>query len=73
MDGLAELRGTDREGAYALSHAHVPLRRPAEPEEIASVVAFLLSSEAAYVSGAELPVDGGATVVDVSGTAWVDA
>lgn len=70
MDGLAELRGTDREGAYALTHASVPLRRPAEPEEIAAVVAFLLSSEAAYVTGAELPVDGGATVVDVSGVAW---
>ena len=70
MDGLAELRGTDREGAYALAHANVPLRRPAEPEEIASVVAFLLSTEAAYVNGVELPVDGGATVVDVSGTAW---
>jgi len=73
MDGLAELRGTDREGAYRLAHASVPLRRPAEPEEIASVVAFLLSPEAAYVSGAELPVDGGATVVDVSGTAWANA
>ena len=70
MDGLAELRGTDREGAYALSHAHVPLRRPGVPEEIASVVAFLLSSEAAYVTGVELLVDGGADVVDVSATAW---
>jgi len=70
MDGLAELRGTDREGAYALAHANVPLRRPGEPEEIASVVAFLLSPEAAYVSGVELLVDGGATVVDVCATAW---
>lgn len=70
MDGLAELRGTDREGAYALAHAHVPLRRPAEPDEVASVVSFLLSSAAAYVTGVELPVDGGATVVDVSATAW---
>jgi len=70
MDALAELRGTDREGAYALAHANVPLRRPAEPHEVATVVAFLLSEEAAYVSGAELPIDGGATVVDVSATAW---
>jgi NAD(P)-dependent dehydrogenase (short-subunit alcohol dehydrogenase family) len=70
MDALAALRGTDREGAYALAHANVPLRRPAEPDEIAAVVAFLLSAEAAYVSGVELPIDGGATVVDVSATAW---
>jgi len=73
MDGLAELHGTDREGAYGLAHTSVPLRRPAEPEEIASVVAFLLSEEAAYVSGAEVPVDGGAAVVDVSGTAWISS
>ncbi len=70
MDQLARLRGTDREGAYALAHQHVPLRRPADPQEVASVVSFLLSDEASYVSGVELPIDGGATVVDVSGTAW---
>lgn len=70
MDQLARLRGIDREGAYALAHEHVPLRRPADPQEVASVVSFLLSDEASYVSGVELPIDGGATVVDVSGTAW---
>jgi meso-butanediol dehydrogenase/(S,S)-butanediol dehydrogenase/diacetyl reductase len=73
MDALARLRGVDREGAYVLAHEHVPLRRPAEAGEVAAVVSFLLSDDASYVSGAELPVDGGATVVDVSGTAWSTA
>jgi NAD(P)-dependent dehydrogenase (short-subunit alcohol dehydrogenase family) len=70
MDALAAARGVDREGAYALAHAYVPLRRPADPDEIAGVVAFLLSDDARYVSGAALAVDGGAAVVDVSSAAW---
>ena len=36
-----------------------PLRRRAEPEEISSVVAFLASDDAVYVTGAEVAVDGG--------------
>ena len=36
-----------------------PLRRRAEPEEISSAVAFLASDDAAYITGAELAVDGG--------------
>ena len=38
---------------------HIPLGRVAEPLEIASVVAFLLSDEARYVTGQTVIVDGG--------------
>lgn len=39
--------------------ATIPLRRAAQPEEIASVIAFLCSKAAAYITGETLNVNGG--------------
>lgn len=49
------------ERALARFRDRCPLGRPAEPSEIASVVAFLASEDAAMVTGVALPVDGGVT------------
>ena len=61
VDGRDELAGDWFRGRYE-EGGLLPLRRPAEPEEVAAAIAFLLSAENSYVTGARLVVDGGLTV-----------
>jgi len=50
-----------REEALATEGELAPVRRIAQPEEIADVVEFLLSDRASFVTGTSVAVDGGAT------------
>ena len=54
-DMTADLSDKRREEMMAA----IPVGRTAKPEEIAKAVAFLASDDAAYITGAVLPVDGG--------------
>jgi 3-oxoacyl-[acyl-carrier protein] reductase len=47
--------------ARAVYIDQTPLQRAARPEEVSSVVRFLMSEEASYVNGAVIPIDGGLT------------
>jgi glucose 1-dehydrogenase len=49
---------------------HIPMGRPGTPEEMAAATAFLLSAEAAYITGQTLYIDGGLTLYADFRTPW---
>jgi len=54
-------RGLDEQSALAEAHAATRSRRVTTAAEVATLVAFLASDEAAQISGAAIPIDGGNT------------
>jgi meso-butanediol dehydrogenase / (S,S)-butanediol dehydrogenase / diacetyl reductase len=65
MDELGRRDGITREAAYNLVTSQVPLRRPGNPDDIASICLFLASDESSIMTGTLLVADGGASSVDL--------
>lgn len=56
----AKLKGISHEEVLASMAAEVPLKRLARPDEIASMIVYLASEQASYITGQTIVVDGGA-------------
>lgn len=56
---MLDVRSAEENAQRLLS---VPMRRRGTPEEVADLVLFLISDESRYITGAEVAIDGGATL-----------
>ncbi|MCO4798569.1 MAG: SDR family oxidoreductase [Colwelliaceae bacterium] len=61
IQGKAAKQNISLEQATINEKAQIPMRRFAKPEEFAAAAAFLASPSAGYITGINLPVDGGRT------------
>lgn len=60
LDGMAEGMGITRQEAHEMAMKDVPLGRMGQPEDIAGMVAWLVSADARGVTGQTLDMNGGA-------------
>jgi len=63
LDAEAKMTGLGAAEILERQQSRIPLQRLGQPEEIAQVAVFLASSQASYVTGAIIPMDGGAAAV----------
>jgi len=63
LDAEAKMTGLAADEILRQQQARIPLQRLGTPEEIAQVALFLASAQASYVTGAIIPMDGGAAAV----------
>lgn len=70
---LTQTLRTDVDGVFACISSNVPLRRVGAPEEVSGICSYLASDDSSFMTGSVLLLDGGASVVDVSGAALSSA
>jgi meso-butanediol dehydrogenase / (S,S)-butanediol dehydrogenase / diacetyl reductase len=55
---------TDLEGAYNYAARNIPMRKAAQPDEIAPLCAYMASNESSFMTGSVVVIDGGISVLD---------
>jgi meso-butanediol dehydrogenase/(S,S)-butanediol dehydrogenase/diacetyl reductase len=70
---LAQSLTTDIDGVFARISSNIPLRRVAAPDEVTGICSFLASDDSSFMTGSVFLVDGGASIVDISGAALTSA
>lgn len=72
IEMFSKQKGIDVEEGFKLFSQDTPLKRVANPDEISGLCTFLASDDSSFITGAVIPIDGGASIVDASGAAIND-